>query len=91
MNGLNKKLCQQLFNISMDEPVNYQLAADYLKETRGLDCVGVSTPFYSTWLDNSKARHRLDWSPDYGLAELIDASWDYQRGADDERKIWYPG
>lgn len=51
---------QQLFNISMDEPVNYQLAADYLKETRNLDCVGVKTPFYSTWLDNAKARHRLD-------------------------------
>ncbi|MFK5924838.1 MAG: NAD(P)-dependent oxidoreductase [Verrucomicrobiota bacterium] len=82
---------QQLFNISMDEPVNYQLAADYLKATRQLDCVGVKTPFYSTWLDNSKARLRLDWSPDYDLTRLIDSSWDYQRDEGDERKIWYPG
>ena len=80
---------QQLFNISMDEPVNYQLAADYLKETRNLDCVGVTTPFYSTWLDN--ARLRLGWSPDYDLSKLIDSSWDYERSSDDERKVYYPG
>ena len=82
---------QQLFNISMDEPVNYQLAADYLKETRNLDCVGVTTPFYSTWLDNAKARLRLGWSPDYDLSKLIDSSWDYERSSDDERKVYYPG
>lgn len=82
---------QQLFNISMNEPVNYQAVADYLKETRQLDSVGVKTEFYSTWLDNSKARHRLGWSPEYDLVKLIDSSWDFERSSDDKRKIWYPG
>jgi nucleoside-diphosphate-sugar epimerase len=82
---------QQLFNISMDEPVNYQAVADYLKQTRQLDSVGVKTGFYSTWLDNAKARHRLGWRPEYDLAKLIDAAWEYQRAPEDERKIWYPG
>lgn len=82
---------QQLFNISMNEPVNYQAVADYLKETRQLDSVGVKTDFFSTWLDNAKARLRLDWHPEYDLAKLIEASWNYERSSDDERKIYYPG
>ncbi len=82
---------QQLFNISMNEPVNYQAAADYLKKTRQLDSVGVKTEFFSTWLDNTKAQHRLAWRPEYDLAKLIDSSWDFVRASDDERKIYYPG
>ncbi|NNE94192.1 MAG: NAD(P)-dependent oxidoreductase [Verrucomicrobiales bacterium] len=82
---------QQLFNISMTEPVNYQAVADYLAETRDLDSVGVKTEFFSTWLDNCKARQLLGWRPEYDLARLIDSSFDYQRADDDPRKIWYPG
>jgi nucleoside-diphosphate-sugar epimerase len=82
---------QQLFNICMDEPVDYRIMADYLHETRGLPSVDVPTPFHRTWLDNSKAKFLLDWRPEYDLAGLIDGSWDYERSSDNPRKIWYPG
>ena len=82
---------QQLFNICMDEPVDYRAVADYLKTSRGLTSVDVPTEFHSTWLDNSKAKFLLGWRPAYDLRRLIDAAWDYQRRADDPRKIWYPG
>ena len=82
---------QQLFNVCMTNPVNYQHVADYLGETRDLDSVGVKTEFHSTFLDNAKARQKLDWQPKYDLKKLIDVSWDYERGEEDPRKIWYPG
>ncbi len=82
---------QQLFNVCMDEPVDYGKMADYLKETRGLPNVEVSTEFHSTWLDNTKAKFLLDWRPKFDLPKLIDAAWDYKRDQDDPRKIWYPG
>ena len=85
------KARQELFNVCMDEPVDYRKMADYLAETRGLPSVDVPTPFHGTWLDNSKARFLLGWRPAYDLHRLIDASWDYRRSADDPRKIWYPG
>src|SRR6202171_2303612 len=50
------KAHQQTFNICMDEPVDYQHVADYLQETRGLPSVEIETPYWSTWLDNSKAK-----------------------------------
>lgn len=82
---------QQMFNICMDEPVDYREAADYLAESRGFPSVDVETPFYSTWLDNSKAKFLLGWRAEYDLRKLIDASWEYRRGEDDPRVIWYPG
>jgi nucleoside-diphosphate-sugar epimerase len=82
---------RELFNICMDEPVDYGAVAAHLKRTRGLDAVEVPTPYHSTWLDNSKAKFALGWRPRYDLARLVDASWDYVRAADDPRKIWYPG
>ncbi len=82
---------QQTFNICMDEPVDYRAVGDYLKATRGLPNVEIITPYHSTWLDNSKAKFVLGWRPQYDLAKLIDAAWDYQRAADDPRIIWYPG
>ena len=85
------KARQQLFNVCMDEPVDYRKMADYLADTRGLPSVDVATEFHGTWLDNSKAKFLLGWRPHYDLHRLIDASWDYQRSADDPRKIWYPG
>jgi nucleoside-diphosphate-sugar epimerase len=85
------KARQQTFNICMDTPVQYRKVAEYLYETRGLASVDVKTPFCSTWLDNSKAKFLLGWKPEYDLHRLIDGAWDYQRDADDPRKIWYPG
>ncbi|MBT3344967.1 MAG: NAD(P)-dependent oxidoreductase [Gemmatimonadetes bacterium] len=82
---------QQLFNICMDEPVDYSLVADYLYETRSLPSVNVPTEFHRTWLDNSKAKFLLDWRPEYDLSDLIDSAWDYERGDDDPRTVWYPG
>src|SRR5262249_6379882 len=68
---------KQLFNICMDEPVDYGRLADHLERTRGLPRVEIATEFHSTWLDNSKARFRLGWRPRYDLARLADAAWDY--------------
>ncbi len=82
---------QQLFNICMDEPVDYGAVADYLAQTRGLPSVKVPTPFWSTWLDNSKAKSLLGWRPEYDLKILIDAAWAYERGPDEPRVVWYPG
>jgi len=85
------KAHQQKFNICMDEPVDYGQLADYLAESRGLPSVPVETPYYSTWLDNAKAKFLLGWRPQYDLKKLTDAAWEYQRQADDPRIVWYPG
>jgi nucleoside-diphosphate-sugar epimerase len=81
----------KLYNISMDAPVDYGEVAQYLKQTRGLDSIDISSEFHSNWLDNSKAKFELGWRPQYDLAKLIDAAWDYQRSAEQPRKVWYPG
>lgn len=81
----------ETFNISMDEPVNYEHVAEYLAKTRGLPTVTVPTPYHSTWLDNTKAKLLLDWRPRYDTERLIEEAWTYQRSADDPRKVWYPG
>jgi nucleoside-diphosphate-sugar epimerase len=85
------KARQQTFNICMDEPVDYQQVADYLRQTRGLPSVEIKTPYHSTWLDNAKAKSLLDWRPRYDLKRLIEEAWTYQRNAADPRHIWYPG
>jgi UDP-glucose 4-epimerase len=82
---------QQLFNISMDEPVDYGRMGKYLNETRGLPTVGIKTPYHSTWLDNNKAKFLLGWQPKYDLKKMVDSAWNYHRPQDDPRKIWYPG
>jgi UDP-glucose 4-epimerase len=82
---------QQLFNISMDEPVNYRHLAEYLHKTRGLPRVEICTPFHSTWLDNTKAKFLLGWRPQYDLIRLVEEAWTFERTADDPRKVWYPG
>lgn len=82
---------QQTFNICMDEPVDYGEVGRYLNQTRGLSTVEIPTTYYSTWLDNAKARFLLNWRPEYDLYKLIDSAWEYQRAADDPRHIWYPG
>ena len=85
------KARQQLFNICMDEPVDYAEMGAYLQKTRGLPTVDVRTEYHSTWLDNSKAKFLLGWRPEYDLKKLIDAAFDYQRADDQPRKVWYPG
>jgi nucleoside-diphosphate-sugar epimerase len=87
----NPRAERQLFNICMDRPVDYGEVADYLKRSRGLDSIAIPSRFQSTWLDNSKAKFGLDWQPEYGLRQLIDAAWNYDRSPDDPRKVWYPG
>jgi nucleoside-diphosphate-sugar epimerase len=82
---------QQLFNVCMDRPVDYGEVAAHLKATRGRASVDVPSQFHSTWLDNAKARHLLDWRPRYDLARLIDEAYAYARAPDNPRKVWYPG
>ncbi len=81
----------QTFNVCMDEPVDYGALARYLADTRGARGVPIETPYFSTWLDNTKAKFLLDWRPTFDLARLVEAAWTYERGADDPRVIYYPG
>jgi nucleoside-diphosphate-sugar epimerase len=82
---------RQLFNLCMDEPVDYQAVADHLARTRGLSSVRIEADVYSNWLDNSKAKLELGWRPRYDLERLIESAWSYRRPADDPRRVWYPG
>ena len=82
---------KQTFNVCMDEPVDYGELGAYLAESRGLPTVGIPTPYFSTWLDNAKAKFLLGWRPRYDLKRMTDAAWDYQRPADEPRVVWYPG
>ncbi len=81
----------ELFNITMDRPVDYGEVADHLEATRGLGAKTVETLMISNWLDNAKARLRLGWRPKVDLEQLIERAWGYRRSADDPRRIWYPG
>jgi nucleoside-diphosphate-sugar epimerase len=82
---------RQLYNIAMDEPVDYGRVAAYLKDTRGYAEVEIPTSFYSNWLDNTKARLRLGWRPQYDYKMLIEHAWNYVRPDNEPRKVWYPG
>jgi UDP-glucose 4-epimerase len=85
------KASKQTFNVCMNEPVDYAELAAYLKKTRGLEGVPIKTPYHSTWLDNTKAKFTLGWRPEYDLAKITDAAFDYKRPADDPRVVYYPG
>jgi UDP-glucose 4-epimerase len=85
------KARQQTLNICMDEPVDYRQVADYLRETRGMPSVEIKTPYWSTWLDNSKAKFLLGWRPKIDLKRLIEDAWSYRRSQTDPRHVWYPG
>ncbi|RDL46562.1 GDP-L-fucose synthase [Ensifer sp. M14] len=87
----NPRAARQLFNVSMDLPVDYGEVAGYLARTRGLASVDVPSAFHSNWMDNSKAKYLLDWRPDYDLEKLIDSAWQYERQPNDPRIVWYPG
>jgi UDP-glucose 4-epimerase len=85
------KAHQQVFNICMDEPVDYGELGAYLNQSRGLPTVPIRTPYHSTWLDNAKARFMLGWQPQYDMKKMADAAWNCERSADDPRVVWYPG
>jgi UDP-glucose 4-epimerase len=82
---------QQTFNIAMDRPVDYAMAARHLSRSRGYEPIEVHGPFHSNWLDNSKARHVLGWAPETDLEALIERAWTYRRAENDPRIVWYPG
>ncbi len=82
---------RETFNVCMDEPVNYRVLADYLRETRGYPSVDIRTAYRSTWLDNAKAKFLLGWRPKYDLKRMTDEAFDYRRSANDPRAVWYPG
>ncbi len=87
----NPRARQQLFNVSLDRPVDYGEVAAYLRRTRGLDGIEIPSSYHSNWMDNSKAKYLLDWRPEYDVEKLIDAAWGYERRPDDPRRVWYPG
>ncbi|GAB4512191.1 MAG: NAD(P)-dependent oxidoreductase [Roseibium sp.] len=81
----------QLFNVAMNEPVDYRQAAAYLAHTRSYEIAEIPTSLHSNWLDNTKARQLLGWEPSVDLKALIEGAWNYRRDIKDPRKIWYPG
>ncbi len=85
------KAKQELFNICMDEPVDYGFVADHLRNESGVKSIRVRSDKHSTWLDNTKAKFMLGWRPQYDAKRLIDEAWTFQRADSDARKIWYPG
>lgn len=87
----NPRAERQLFNVSMDRPVDYGELAAYLRRTRGVESIDIPSAYESTWLDNSKAKFELGWRPRYDLEKLVEAAWTYERSADDPRTVWYPG
>ncbi|HVH02588.1 MAG TPA: NAD(P)-dependent oxidoreductase [Amaricoccus sp.] len=82
---------QRLYNVAMDEPVDYGDLAAYLAATRGLPSIDIASGYHSTWLSNARARLELGWRPAYDLPRLVEAAWSYRRSPDDPRRIWYPG
>jgi nucleoside-diphosphate-sugar epimerase len=82
---------QRLYNVCMDEPVDYGAVAEHLARTRNLPATPVRGPFVSNWMDNSRAKAELGWRPSYDLKKLIDSAWDYVRPREEPRRIWYPG
>ena len=81
----------QLFNISMDAPVDYGVVSRHLAATRGLMPVTIQTGFFGNWMSNAKARQRLGWRPAVDTLAMIEQAWSYVRAADDMRQVWYPG
>jgi UDP-glucose 4-epimerase len=82
---------QRLYNIAMDEPVDYDEVARILAALHGLHTVPLRSNFHSTWLSNARARAELNWRPAYDTRRLVTESWAYTRAPDDPRRVWYPG
>jgi UDP-glucose 4-epimerase len=82
---------QRLYNVSMDEPVDYGEVARILAAVHGLPAIPIRSNFHSTWLSNARARFELNWRPAYDTRRLVTESWAYTRAPDDPRRVWYPG
>jgi UDP-glucose 4-epimerase len=82
---------QRLYNICMDEPVDYAKVAEHLARTRNLPATPLRGPYVGNWMDNSRAKAELGWRPAYDLARLIDSAWDHARPPEEPRRVWYPG
>jgi nucleoside-diphosphate-sugar epimerase len=81
----------RLFNVCMDEPVDYGALASYLERSRGLGAIDIPSAYHSNWMDNTAAKFALGWRPEYDLERLVEAAWAYERSPNDPRRIWYPG
>lgn len=82
---------QRLYNICMDQPVDYAEVAAILAETQGLGAVPLRSRFHSVHLSNARARAELGWRPAYDTRRLVADSWAWNRAPDDPRRVWYPG
>ena len=82
---------QRLYNIAMDEPVDYGEVARILATTQGLPSVPIRSTYHSTWLSNARAKAELGWRPLYDTHRLVTESWAFSRAPDDPRRVWYPG
>ncbi|MGV8834251.1 MAG: NAD-dependent epimerase/dehydratase family protein [Devosia sp.] len=87
----NPAAAGHLFNIAMNQPVDYAQVTRHLHQSRGLPVVDISTPYHSNWLDNAKAGQLLGWRPAVDTEQLVESAWAYVRAADDPRIVWYPG
>jgi nucleoside-diphosphate-sugar epimerase len=82
---------QKLYNISMDQPVDYAEVAAILAETEGLPALPLVSDYHSTHLSNARAKAELGWRPAYDTRRLVTESWAWTRAPDDPRRVWYPG
>ncbi|SON57286.1 NAD-dependent epimerase/dehydratase family protein [Hartmannibacter diazotrophicus] len=87
----NPDACGELFNIAMNEPADYGRISSLVEKNGWGSPVEIKTPFHSNWLDNTKARKVLGWTPAIDLEGLVERAWNYRREDNDPRIVWYPG
>lgn len=81
----------QLYNIAMNEPVDYGRVTSIVEHAYRCRPFRISTSFFSNWLSNDKARLQLGWSPKVDLSTMVTEAWSYQRAPTEPRIVWYPG
>jgi nucleoside-diphosphate-sugar epimerase len=81
----------ETFNIALAEPLDYGRLAEIVGRRNGARPIDVPTPYFSNWLDCTKAALVLGWRPKVDLEEMVERAWSYVRADNDQRKIWYPG
>ena len=88
-----RRWCRPLLLPSRHSDHGRNTAHGVPRQLRGVEGPGRGIPsrFHSNWADNNKAKHLLDWEPDYDLERLIDSAWQYERPRNDARVVWYPG
>ena len=68
----NPRARGELFNICMDEPVDYGEVAGYLKQTRDLPAVEIPSRYHSNWMDNAKAKFHARLAAEIRSRKLIE-------------------